>query len=64
MSGRTIGAHSADKNGIGGALKELNGAANVAVGKPVGDGKWHSEGKIDSPIVGANDAIRDASKVK
>ena len=60
-----------DKDRIDGAIKELKGAAKIAVGKAVGDAKLQSDGKVDSAvgkiqnaIGGANDTIREASKPK
>ena len=54
-----------------GSLKEIKGAAKIAVGKAVGDAKLQSDGKVDSAIGkaqnavgGASDAIRDATKNK
>ena len=60
-----------DKDRVAGAIKEIKGAAKVAVGKAVGDAKLQSDGKVDSAIGkaqnavgGASDAIRDAAKAK
>ena len=60
-----------DKDRIDGAAKEIKGDAKIAVGKAVGDAKLQSDGKVDSAIGkaqnalgGASDAIRDATKVK
>ena len=60
-----------DKDRIVGSLKEIKGAAKIAVGKAVGDAKLQSDGKVDSAVGeiqnavgGANDAIRDAAKHK
>jgi uncharacterized protein YjbJ (UPF0337 family) len=60
-----------DKDRIVGSLKEIKGAAKIAVGEAVGDAKLQSDGKVDSAIGkaqnavgGAKDAIRDATKVK
>ncbi len=60
-----------DKDRIAGSLKEIGGAAKIAVGKAVGDVKLQSDGKVDSAIGkaqnavgGAKDAIRDATPVK
>ena len=60
-----------DKDRIVGSLKEIKGAAKIAVGKAVGDAKLQSDGKVDSAIGkaqnavgGAKDAIRDTTKNK
>ncbi|MFZ2109532.1 MAG: CsbD family protein [Roseiarcus sp.] len=60
-----------DKDRIVGSLKEIKGAAKIAVGKAVGDAKLQSDGKVDSAIGkaqnavgGASDVIRDATKIK
>jgi len=60
-----------DKNRIAGSIKEIKGAAKEAVGKAIGDAKLQSDGKVDSAIGkaqnalgGASDAIREATKVK
>jgi hypothetical protein len=36
-----------DKNRIAGSIKEIEGAAKVAVGKVIGDAKLQSDGKTD-----------------
>ena len=53
-----------------GAIKEIKGAAKVAVGKVVGDAKLQSDGKVDSAIGtaqnavgGASDGLRDTAKI-
>jgi uncharacterized protein YjbJ (UPF0337 family) len=53
------------------SLKEIKGAAKIAVGKAIGDAKLQSDGKVDSAIGkaqnavgGASDAVRDATKLK
>ena len=60
-----------DKNRIAGSIKEIKGATKVVVGKALGDAKLQSEGKAESAIgkaqnavVGASDAIREATKIK
>jgi uncharacterized protein YjbJ (UPF0337 family) len=60
-----------DEDRIVGSLKEIKGAAKIAVGKAIGDAKLQSDGKVDSAVGkiqnavgGANDAIRDATKHK
>ena len=60
-----------DKDRIAGSVKEIKGAAKIAVGKAVGGAKLQSDGKLDSAISkaqnavgGAKDAIRDATKNK
>ena len=58
-----------DKNRVAGSIKEIKGAAKVAVGKALGDAKLQSDGetdkavgKIQNAIGGVNDAVRDAIK--
>ena len=58
-----------DKDRIAGSIKEVKGAAKVAVGKAIGDAKLQADGRIDSAVGkaqnavgGANDAIREAAK--
>ena len=58
-----------DKDRVAGAIKQAKGAAEVVVGKVIGDAKLQTDGKIDSvagkvqnAVGGANDAIREAAK--
>ena len=58
-----------DKDRVAGAIKQAKGAAEVSVGKAIGDAKLQTDGKIDSvagkvqnAVGGANDAIREAAK--